>query len=64
MIQPAGLVVAPDQIRRFKGRAMASPLELTAVVGGGRDRALADHAWSVVVDEFAAAEARALALPG
>ena len=57
MIRPAGLVVPADEIQRFAGRAMASPVDLSVVVRGDLDAALARRAWSVVVDEFASAEA-------
>ena len=46
-----------EVIHGFEGRAMASPLRLTAVgVPGDDGRAMAEQAWSAVVDEFAASE--------
>jgi thiamine biosynthesis lipoprotein len=46
-----------EVVHDFEGRAMASPLRLTAVAAGGDEgRAIAEQAWSAVVDEFAASE--------
>jgi thiamine biosynthesis lipoprotein len=55
---PLGRVVPADEgLRRFEGRAMASPLGLTTVVRPGeRGRVDAETAWAEVVDEFAASE--------
>jgi thiamine biosynthesis lipoprotein len=49
---------ASDETRRFQSRAMASPLELTIVVGlDDRAGSVVEGAWSAVIDEFAASEA-------
>lgn len=59
MPAPTATRSATDEVRHWAGRAMASPLELTVVTTGGRltDDHVADHAWALVVDEFAAVDA-------
>lgn len=55
--RPTSGPAADDGVRHFEGRAMASPLRLTAVVGSGEQaRTVAELAWAVLTDEFAASE--------
>ena len=57
MTAGAGPALASETVRRWTGRAMASPLDLTVVVpGDARGREVAEGAWAIVVDEFAAAD--------
>ncbi len=53
-----GLHAVPaDVTRRFEGRAMGSALALTMVAAtDGRGQALAERAWSAIVEEFDASE--------
>lgn len=53
-----GIPLPADRVRRFEGRAMASPIALTVVLPVPDPRgAAAGRAWDAVVDEFAASDA-------
>ncbi len=60
MVQAAERAVGSDVVRRFEGRAMASPLRLTVcepISGRAAWRRSSERAWAAVQAEFEAAEA-------